>query len=230
MWDLIHFVLLDWLARGDQIDWSRAVVDSCFIRAAVRRGPDRAESYRSGQAREQAPSDLRWAGRAARGASDRREPERLVRSPGVGGCDSSAARRTRSTEAAAGLCARGSRLRCGHDPTRSPGASDRALAGRPPHQARERTGPISLGCRAHVCLAESVSPPAGPVRQVGRHSRGVPVARVRADLLAIAAQDMENRLRPMPSFPGVHRPGRCISTEIASCGYLGAQGGGAGHQ
>ena len=33
MWDLIHFVLLDWLARGDQIDWSRALVDSCFIRA-----------------------------------------------------------------------------------------------------------------------------------------------------------------------------------------------------
>jgi hypothetical protein len=34
VWDLIHFALLDWLARGDQIDWSRAVVDSCSIRAA----------------------------------------------------------------------------------------------------------------------------------------------------------------------------------------------------
>ena len=33
MWDLIHFALLDWLARKDQIDWSRAVVDSCSIRA-----------------------------------------------------------------------------------------------------------------------------------------------------------------------------------------------------
>ena len=32
-WDLIHFALLDWLARKDQIDWSRAVVDSCSIRA-----------------------------------------------------------------------------------------------------------------------------------------------------------------------------------------------------
>ena len=28
-----HFALLDWLARDDQIDWSRAVVDSCSIRA-----------------------------------------------------------------------------------------------------------------------------------------------------------------------------------------------------
>jgi len=33
VWDLIHFALLDWLARHDQIDWSRAVVDSCSIRA-----------------------------------------------------------------------------------------------------------------------------------------------------------------------------------------------------
>jgi transposase len=33
VWDLIHFALLDWLARSDQIDWSRAVVDSCSIRA-----------------------------------------------------------------------------------------------------------------------------------------------------------------------------------------------------
>src|SRR5260370_447099 len=32
-WKLIHFVLLDWLARYRQIDWSRAGVDSCSIRA-----------------------------------------------------------------------------------------------------------------------------------------------------------------------------------------------------
>ena len=31
VWDLIHFALLDWLARHDQIDWSRAVVDSCSV-------------------------------------------------------------------------------------------------------------------------------------------------------------------------------------------------------
>src|SRR5438094_6767601 len=33
IWQLIQFVLLDWLARYGQIDWSRAVVDSCSIRA-----------------------------------------------------------------------------------------------------------------------------------------------------------------------------------------------------
>jgi transposase len=32
-WQLIHFSLLDWLARYGRIDWSRAVLDSCSIRA-----------------------------------------------------------------------------------------------------------------------------------------------------------------------------------------------------
>jgi hypothetical protein len=27
IWNLMHFAMLDWLARNDQIDWSRAVVD-----------------------------------------------------------------------------------------------------------------------------------------------------------------------------------------------------------
>jgi hypothetical protein len=31
--DLIHFALLNWLSRENQIDWSRAVVDSCSVRA-----------------------------------------------------------------------------------------------------------------------------------------------------------------------------------------------------
>jgi transposase len=33
IWQLIHFSLLDWLARYGQIDWSRAVLDSSSIRA-----------------------------------------------------------------------------------------------------------------------------------------------------------------------------------------------------
>ena len=32
-WQLVHFVLLDWLSRFGRIDWSRAVVDSCSVRA-----------------------------------------------------------------------------------------------------------------------------------------------------------------------------------------------------
>jgi transposase len=33
IWQLIHFALLDWLCHFHQIDWSRAVVDSCSVRA-----------------------------------------------------------------------------------------------------------------------------------------------------------------------------------------------------
>jgi transposase len=33
VWQLIHFVLLDWLARYGKIDWSRAVVDGSSVRA-----------------------------------------------------------------------------------------------------------------------------------------------------------------------------------------------------
>lgn len=33
IWQLIHFSLLDWLARYGKIDWSRAVVDGSSIRA-----------------------------------------------------------------------------------------------------------------------------------------------------------------------------------------------------
>ena len=33
IWDLIHFAMLDWLSRDGQIDWSRAVVDTCSVRA-----------------------------------------------------------------------------------------------------------------------------------------------------------------------------------------------------
>jgi transposase len=33
IWDLMHFALLSWLARDGDVDWSRAVVDSCSVRA-----------------------------------------------------------------------------------------------------------------------------------------------------------------------------------------------------
>jgi transposase len=33
IWDPMHFALLNWLARNGDIDWSRAIVDSCSVRA-----------------------------------------------------------------------------------------------------------------------------------------------------------------------------------------------------
>jgi len=54
VWDLIHFALLDWLARDDQIDWSRAVVDSCSIRAVYggdQTGPNPTDRAKRGSKR-----------------------------------------------------------------------------------------------------------------------------------------------------------------------------------
>jgi Putative transposase of IS4/5 family (DUF4096) len=61
IWQLMHFVLLDWLARYERIDWSRAVVDGSSVRA-VFGVADGTEPYRPGQAGQQAPSDLRRTG------------------------------------------------------------------------------------------------------------------------------------------------------------------------
>jgi transposase len=35
IWDLTHFVLLNWLSRDGQINWSHAVIDSCSVRAVL---------------------------------------------------------------------------------------------------------------------------------------------------------------------------------------------------
>ena len=62
VWDLIHFALLDWLARGDQIDWSRAVVDSCSIRAAYggnQTGPNPTDRAKRGSKRHFGLADHR---------------------------------------------------------------------------------------------------------------------------------------------------------------------------
>jgi transposase len=54
VWNLIHFALLDWLARSDQLDWSRAVVDSCSIRAVFggdQTGPNPTDRAKRGSKR-----------------------------------------------------------------------------------------------------------------------------------------------------------------------------------
>jgi transposase len=54
VWELIHFALLGWLARDDQIDWSRAVVDRCSIRAVYggdQTGPNPTDRAKRGSKR-----------------------------------------------------------------------------------------------------------------------------------------------------------------------------------
>jgi transposase len=51
IWQLIHFSLLDWLARYGEIDWSRAVVDGSSIRAV----------FGGGRRDRIPPTGLSWA-------------------------------------------------------------------------------------------------------------------------------------------------------------------------
>jgi hypothetical protein len=54
--------------------------------------------------------------------------------------------------------------------------------------------PVALGCRAYLCLVESVSSPARPVRKTARHPRGSTVSRLRVDLLAVSAKGLHDWL------------------------------------
>ena len=80
IWQLIHFSLLDWLARCGEIDWSRAVVDGSSIRQFLG-AADGTESNRPGQAGQQTSSDLRRTGDSSRYSIDRGQPKRLTASP-----------------------------------------------------------------------------------------------------------------------------------------------------
>ena len=54
IWDLIHFVMLDWLARLGKIDWSRAVVDGSSVRAVfggAEAGPNPTDRAKPGSKR-----------------------------------------------------------------------------------------------------------------------------------------------------------------------------------
>ncbi len=49
VWQKLHEVLLAKLREADEIDWSRAVVDSASIRAVGGGGKNRTQSHRQGQ-------------------------------------------------------------------------------------------------------------------------------------------------------------------------------------
>ena len=54
VWEQIRFVLLDWLARYEQIDWSRAVLDACSVRAVfglLQTGPNPTDRAKLGSKR-----------------------------------------------------------------------------------------------------------------------------------------------------------------------------------
>jgi hypothetical protein len=58
IWDLMHFALLNWLARNGDIHWSRAIVEQLFRACGVWRDADWSEPDRPRQVREQAACRL----------------------------------------------------------------------------------------------------------------------------------------------------------------------------
>jgi transposase len=157
VWDLIHFALLDWLARSDQIDWSRAVMDSCSIRAVY--GGDQTGPNPTDRAKRGSKRHLICDGQGVpRRPPDRCQFKRLARSTGLGGCDSPTSRHMRSTAPATGLCARGSRLRRAGDSASVARASNSPVRSEASYQPREWPRAVAVGGRADVCVAELVSP------------------------------------------------------------------------
>jgi hypothetical protein len=65
----------------------------------------------------------------------------------------------------------------------------------------EWPGPVAVGRGADVGLAQPVPALARPLRQAHRRPRSVPLARVRDDLLAVVAQDVEDHLGGCPFSP-----------------------------
>lgn len=55
VWQKLHEVLLAELHAADEIDWSRAIVDSASVRAVGGGGKNRTQSHRSEQTWQQAP-------------------------------------------------------------------------------------------------------------------------------------------------------------------------------
>ena len=86
VWEQLQRVLLDRLRAADQIDWSRAVVDSASVRA-VGGGADRPQPHRQSEGGQQAPLDLGCAGHPPGGAADGGHCERCHPTAGLGGGD-----------------------------------------------------------------------------------------------------------------------------------------------
>ena len=193
VWGLIHFALLDWLARDDQIDWSRAVVDSCSIRAVYggdQTGPNPTDRAKRGSKRHLI-CDGRGVPLAVRlpvriGTTRRKSPRWWTRFPH---CTAPADDRGNGLTACSGIGAT-TRRRFGA----SPDSSHRALPGHAPHRAWEWFRPVALGRGAHVRVAQSVSPSARSLRQTDRHPRGLSLVGMRADLLAVPSQEVVARL------------------------------------
>jgi transposase len=181
IWDLIHFALLDWLARGGFIDWSRAIVDSCSLRAVYggpETGPNPTDRAKRGS-KHHLICDARGMPLAVKltGANRNDSQEALPLVDAIPPLQGPRGRRQCRPDCVVGD--RGcdvSAIRCGLRTRRIVPRLDA------PHRTRERLGSLAVGGGTHVRVAESVPASPRPLRQTGRNPRGIPFARLCADL------------------------------------------------
>jgi Transposase DDE domain len=200
--------IFDWLARNDRIDWSRAVVDSCSIRAVYggdQTGPNPTDRAKRGSKRHLI-CDRQGVPLAVRltGANRNDSQEALALVDAIPPLQAERGRPRRRP-----VCVLGDR---GYDAAaiRHGLRSRHILPARDaPYQERQRLGPVALGCRADVCVAESISSLACPLRETVRHPSSIPLARLYVDLLAVAAQGLDDGLNPdVGLIPGNPAPPR----------------------
>ena len=167
VWEKLHRLLLDRLREADQIDWSRAVVDSTSVRAVLGGGADGPQSHGSGAKRKQTSPDFGCPGNPSGGALDRGQRERRHAAPAFGGSDSPGARQAGPASPPARDRARGPRLQLRRAPTLAAGQEDPSAAcgGRKP--SWQRPGQHSMGSRTHLGLAAPFPPPAHPLGAPG---------------------------------------------------------------
>jgi transposase len=164
VWDLMHFALLNWLSCEGNIDWSRAIVDSCSVRAVyggTQTGPNPTDRAKRGSKRHLicdghgVPLAIRLTGA---NRNDSQEALALVDAvPPLHG--------ERGRPRYRPDCVIGDR---GYDATGNRhGLRTRGIlapAGDASHGPRQRLGTVAMGRRTDVRMAESVPPSPRPLR------------------------------------------------------------------
>ncbi len=182
VWERLHPVLLAELRAAGEFEWSRAIADSSHVQAkkGLRDGP---EPGWPGQKRLQAPPlgqrDRDPARLDAHGwQPPRRHPTDPARRPCPAGPWSS-----RPSAAPTRPGQRRPRLRLSRPSPPTPPAWNQARDRAPQDRARRRPGPLPLGRRAHLRLAQPDETTARPPRTPRRDPRSIPRDRLLPDLL-----------------------------------------------
>ena len=182
VWPKLHATLLAELEGAEKIDWSRASIDSSFVRArggGGKTGPSPVDRRKEGS-QHAVIVDAHGIPLAA--ITTAANVPDVVPDDRVGRRDPAGARQTGPPAASAAGIVRRPRLRLGSEPApiaspRHPAADRAAEDG-----ARQRPGRLSLVCGANVVVVAQQRPASHPQRSIPGNSSGVSHPRLREDL------------------------------------------------